>query len=92
MKLEDSELRVKYFPDENVITFDSSSLVKSLFISHKKIDLKLTDNYFDVVPNRVVKVRLLGDVLLRDIQEGFEYVSYRQVYDPSQLRVRVEHH
>lgn len=32
------------------------SVVKNLFISHKNTYLRLTDNYFDLVPGHPVKV------------------------------------
>ena len=80
LKLEDGELSVRYISARNEIEFDGSTVIKSLFISHDKLDLKLSDNYFDVLPNRPFRVKILGDHRLSEIKDGMVYKSYRQVY------------
>lgn len=51
---------MEYHPDFNEMTISSTVLVKDLYISHNSRYLKLSENYFDLVPGHVKKVLLIG--------------------------------
>lgn len=53
--------------------------------------VKLSNNYFDVVPGFIAKVDVESDAnSLEEIKSKFTFKSYRQVFDPSSLRVKIE--
>ena len=78
---------IRYVYENNEILVWSSYLIKNLFISNKEIDLELSDNYFDVVPNIPKKVKILNIKKLEEIEKMMEYKSYRQVYNEETLTV-----
>lgn len=78
---------IRYMYENNEILVWSSYLIKNLFISNKEIDLELSDNYFDVVPNIPKKVKILNIKKLKEIEKMMEYKSYRQVYNEEKLTV-----
>ena len=78
---------IRYVYENNEILVWSSYLIKNLFISNKEIDLELSDNYFDVVPNIPKKVKILNIKKLEEIEKMMEYKSYRQVYNEEKLTV-----
>ena len=78
---------IRYVYENNEILVWSSYLIKNLFISNKEIDLELSDNYFDVVPNIPKKVKILNIKKLEEIEKMMEYKSYRQVYNEEKLKV-----
>lgn len=49
-------------------------------ITNSQVDVKLSDNYVDVLPGRSRKVRLIAPVRLGEIKDYMVYKSYRQVY------------
>jgi hypothetical protein len=53
--------------------------------------LKLSDNYFDLVPGHPVKVTVLGPDSLAAIKDDLVFRSYREVYEAgSSVTVRVK--
>jgi len=51
--------------------------------------LKTSDNYFDLVPGKKVKVQILNDTPFEQLVETMVYKSYYQVYNKDQLKVNV---
>jgi beta-mannosidase len=92
LKLLPAEIEVEYHPDFNLITIETkASVVKNLFISRKSKYLKLSDNYFDLVPGHPVKVTVLGPDSLAAIKDDLVFRSYREVYEAgSSVTVRVK--
>ena len=58
------------------MTFSSDKLIKNLYIYNSKEYIKLSDNYFDLVPNVFVTVTL-RDCKLADIKDTMKYMSVR---------------
>lgn len=50
LKLPTAIVQVEYNNENNEIKLQSPFLVKNLFIDHKKFYVKLSENYFDLVP------------------------------------------
>ncbi len=66
--------------ETNEIEISTKKVVKNLQIfSHKK-SFKLSDNYFDLVPNHPIKVKVLGGTLLSDISKFIKFRSYCQIF------------
>ena len=86
----DAVLNVRYDMAENTMFLSSNKVVKNLFISSTKEYLKLSDNYFDVVPGHEVevKVKTLGG--LRKFRDSLRFLSYVQIHSKDKLDVR--HH
>ena len=87
LQIDSAKLMIRYVYENNEILVWSSYLIKNLFISNKEIDLELSDNYFDVVPNIPKKVKILNIKKLEEIEKMMEYKSYRQVYNEEKLTV-----
>jgi hypothetical protein len=58
-----------------------STVAKNVYISRKSKYLKLSNNYFDLVPGRPVKVIVLGDDQLASIKDDLVFRSYRDTYE-----------
>ena len=59
LKLPKAKLYVKYDEEFNIITVKTDTFIKNLFISNTERYIKLSDNYFDLIANREVKVQVL---------------------------------
>ena len=58
LKLQPSKLYVRYNPDLNLILLKTDKFIKNLYISHSEQYIKLSDNYFDMLPNTEKKVTI----------------------------------
>jgi hypothetical protein len=73
--------------DELVLSSDY--LIKSLYIGSSQHYLRLSDNYFDVVPDKKRQVSLIKPPgSLQSLRESLQFRSYREVFDPAPLRVK----
>jgi hypothetical protein len=78
LNLVQAEITVEYHPDFNEFTVSSNgAVVKNLFISHSKTYLKLSNNYFDLLPGHPVKVVVQSPQGLAKLQDGLVFRSYR---------------
>lgn len=69
----------------------SDNLVKNLYISSSNQYIKLTDNYFDLVPKKKRTVGILNsDVTLQDLKPSLVFRSYREVSEAAPLKVNFE--
>lgn len=53
----------------------SPKLLKNVFIDHKDKYIQLSDNYFDLLPNKPVTVKLIGGIKLAEIKDGLKFNS-----------------
>jgi hypothetical protein len=57
LTLEKGKLKVKYHPNNKTLTLETNKFLKNLFIGLKSGKyLKLSDNYFDLMPDQEVQV------------------------------------
>lgn len=63
------------------MTLSSNKVLKNLFISNKNEYLKTSDNYFDLIPGKKVKVQILNETPFEKLKEGMVFRSYYQVYN-----------
>ena len=89
LQLPEAQISVEYHPEFNEMTIESTGpVVKNLFISHENTYLKVSENYFDLVPGHPVKVVVLNKDGLSKLQDGIKFRSYREVYEAgSSVRV-----
>ena len=52
--------------------------------------MKLSDNYFDLIPGNKAKVFLKQGKNLKDLKDTMKFRSYKQVYDNAELTVNVK--
>lgn len=55
-----AKLYVKLLPEFNILKLSTDKFIKNLYISSSKQYIKLGDNYFDMIANKVYKVVLDG--------------------------------
>lgn len=67
----------------------SDYVIRNLYISHKEMYIKLSDNYFDVVPGEDYIVTL-KDLTVSQVKEGLVFRSYVQTYTSGDLTVKFE--
>lgn len=53
-----AQLYVKIIDESNLLILKTDKFIKNLYISSTKDYIKLSDNYFDMIANKVYKVRL----------------------------------
>ncbi len=83
MKIYPAAVEVEYNDQFNEITVQAkSAVVKNLYISHKDTYLKLTNNYFDLLPGHPIKVVVRNKEGLAALRGGLVFRSYREVYTP----------
>lgn len=81
LTLVQANIKVQYHADFNEFTVSSNGpVVKNLFISHKNTYLKLSNNYFDLLPGHAVKVVVQNPEGLAKLKDGLVFRSYREVY------------
>jgi hypothetical protein len=68
----------------------TGSVVKNLYISHSNSYVKLSNNYFDLIPSHPVKVVLLNKEGLTQLRSGLKFRSYREVYTEGEVSVTVQ--
>ena len=90
LQLEPAVLQVKYEYSSEEIVFESSYLIKSLYVSNSKQYLKFSDNYFDVVPGVPKRVKVVSPPSsLQELKATMNFRSYREIYEPAGLSVNV---
>jgi hypothetical protein len=81
LNLVQAEITVEYHPDFNEFTVTANGpVVKNLFISHSQTYLRLSNNYFDLLPGHPVKVVVQHSDGLTKLKDGLIFRSYREVY------------
>ena len=55
-----AKLFVHYDLDYGVLVLRTDKVIKNLFIGSTFKYIKLSDNYFDMIPNKIYKVSLMG--------------------------------
>ena len=91
LELDPAELRVHYLYGSDQIIFSSNYLIKNLYISNRKFHMRYSDNYFDVVPGKESLITVINPPAdLKELKNNFVFRSYRQIYDPEPLSVKVE--
>jgi hypothetical protein len=89
LELAKAKLTVKYDLANNTISLRSDVFVKNLLIDLTGGKyLKLSDNYFDIVPGFPVIVKVEGN--LSELKGSLQYKSYRESYNGDKLEVQVE--
>jgi hypothetical protein len=77
LKLEKAKLNVKYNINNNTITVNTNKFLKNLFIDLKDGKyVKLSDNYFDLMPDQNVQITVEGD--LKILKDDLQFKSYRE--------------
>lgn len=62
-------INVQFNTQFNVITFEAEGgIAKNVYISHKRKYLKVSNNYFDLIPGRPVKTIVLNPEGLKELQ------------------------
>lgn len=80
---------VKYDLESNTISIRSEVFIKNLFIDLAGGKyIKLSDNYFDVVPGYPVTVKIDGD--LKEIKGSLTFKSYRESYTGEKMDIQLE--
>lgn len=94
LKLDSSaKLFVKYFPEYNLIEVRTDKFIKNLYISSSEEYLKLSDNYFDMVAEKVYKIKVLpaqsGKTApqLSALRGKLVFRSYVQIHGEERLEV-----
>ena len=83
LNLPQADITVEYHPDFNEFTVSTNGpVVKNLFISHTTTYLRVSNNYFDLLPNHPVKVVVHHADGLNKLKDGLLFHSYREVYTP----------
>lgn len=77
LDLPNATLNVQYNKKNNQITLSSTSLIKNLFIDHETHYIKLSDNYFDLIPNVPYTVTIDPENSLSNLLHGLKYVSMK---------------
>lgn len=71
----------------------TDKFIKNLFISNTERYLRLSDNYFDLIANREVKLRVKGkkdeEINLSILKETMKFRGYQQIHDDQELSVIV---
>ncbi len=76
----DAKLKVKYDIAAGKMTLSSDKLLKNVFISSSKEYLKLSDNYFDLVPGHQIQVTVKNKGGLKEFKDSLRFMSYLQSY------------
>ncbi|KAM3146347.1 hypothetical protein pb186bvf_001692 [Paramecium bursaria] len=63
LKLQDPQ--IQYTKYNNILTFTSQALAKSVYITGESECINLDKNFFDIVPNNPIKIKLPSDQKLR---------------------------
>ena len=58
LKLKDPGIKIIYLTNTNFILISSRAFVKDLYLFSNNINLKFSDNFFDVEPNQVLQIKL----------------------------------
>lgn len=84
LELQKAKLKVKYDTSADSLTISSDVFVKSLLIDlNGGKYVKLSDNYFDVVPGHPVTVKLESS--LDKLKSELRFMSYRESYTGEKL-------
>ena len=63
---------------------------KSVYISFGKVDAKLADNYFDLLPGQAVDVTISSAASLDDLKAQMRVISLTDVFAPHEAGAVIE--
>lgn len=86
LNLPNAELVVEYHEEFDEITVSSSQFIKNLHIYNTHQYLKLSNNYFDLIPGIPVKV-LLKEGKLSALRKTMKFRGYQQVYTNQDMKI-----
>lgn len=62
------------------VELSSAEFKKNVFLTLPDADCAFSDNYFDLLPSRPVKVKVKGNVTAEQVKEGLKMISLRDTY------------
>ena len=83
----DSMLTAGNAPGIYTLHLASPVLAKSVYVSFANLDVKLVDNYFDLLPGQAVDLSISSAASLDDLKKGLRVISLTDAFAPHEAQV-----
>src|SRR5580692_4289543 len=69
--------------EESTITLQSQKLARNVYLSFGDLDVKISENYFDLLPGEAVTLRLKSPATLDQIRSAMKVMSLTEAFNPN---------
>src|ERR1700723_1359488 len=69
--------------EESTITLQSQKLARNVYLSFGDLDVKISENYFDLLPGEPVTLRLKSPATLDQIRDAMKVMSLTEAFNPN---------
>src|SRR5580692_991247 len=69
--------------EESTITLQSQKLARNVYLSFGDLDVKISENYFDLLPGEPVTLRLKSPATLDQIRGAMKVMSLTEAFNPN---------
>ncbi|MFY9977665.1 MAG: glycoside hydrolase family 2 protein, partial [Candidatus Sulfotelmatobacter sp.] len=64
-----------------VVTLKSAQLARNVYVSFGDLDVRASDNYFDLLPGEPMTVRLTSTAGLQQLEAGLKVMSLTEAFN-----------